>query len=286
MREFSPASAKGLAFVAANAATGFRSLLTLTYHAVGDEWVSDEARNLAVVKRSKTDLNRFLSAMRGELGAYLWVQEFQARGVIHYHLLCQGLPSPERVGLVWCRATGELDDAAALRHAAKVESVTSERAARGYVGRYLGKARQKVLPPGVAGAGRWWGRSRSLQLVLLEEVVAGEAGLARAIPEGVRIVRCLRRYVSKVFKRKFRSGQFLDWGGELAARLQALAVRLKEYFGRPRRLDELLEEFGWEPAKFEGRPVEVLAQKRRREALASEGQGMDEGWESDEEGWR
>jgi hypothetical protein len=87
--------------------------------------------------------------MRRELGAYLWVQEFQVRGVVHYHALCEGEVSEERVALSWCRATEELDDAAALKHATKVDRVESQSSAKWYLARYIGKARQKLLPAGV-----------------------------------------------------------------------------------------------------------------------------------------
>jgi hypothetical protein len=80
---------RNLAFVAANAGVEFRSHLTLTYHAVNESWEDDQGRNRRIVNRSKRDLNRFLKAMRPQLGAYLWVQECQERGVIHYHLLAE-----------------------------------------------------------------------------------------------------------------------------------------------------------------------------------------------------
>ena len=148
VRGFSQASQRRLEFIAANAGTRFRSLLTLTYHAPGESW-ADPARNGLVAKRSKADLNRFLSCLRQELGAYVWVQEFQARGVVHYHGLCEGEIAGERVKLAWCRATDALGDGAALRHAAQSEPIRGERQARSYVGRYLGKQRQKSLPAGV-----------------------------------------------------------------------------------------------------------------------------------------
>lgn len=246
IKAFSHGSRRRLEFAAANVAGRFRTLLTLTYHANVENWEDDGERNRRIAERTKRDLNRFLTCMRKALGDYLWVQEFQARGVVHYHVLCTGEPSAERVSVAWCRATGELDDAAALRHAAKTEQIGHERSARGYLGRYLGKARQKVLPPGIEGIGRWWGRSRGLKFLLLEEVLAGEAWSLRANREGIRIMRCLRRYVGKVFKGKFRGGMFIDWGGGLTSRLQSLVVRLREYYGTPRRLEELLAAHGWE----------------------------------------
>jgi hypothetical protein len=232
VRGFSEASRKRLEFIAANAGARFRSLLTLTYHAELQAGEDEAARNARVAVASKRDLNRFLSALRGELGAYLWVQEVQRRGVIHFHVLCEGEPSSERVAVAWCRATGELDDGDALRHAALVEPIESESAARWYVGRYLGKGRQKKLPLGVEKAGRWWGRSRGLALVVLDEVVTREPGGEFVNRGNLQIVRAVRRYLSGVFGWRFRSGAFVSWGGELTGKLQRIVGELRAFYGK------------------------------------------------------
>ncbi|MFN8588740.1 MAG: hypothetical protein U0704_13180 [Candidatus Eisenbacteria bacterium] len=99
VKAFSIASRKRLELIAASAANEFRSLLTLTYHALSESWETEPARNARVVRRSKRDLNRFLSAMRRRLGAYIWIQEFQERGVVHYHVICEGLVEKSRAAL-------------------------------------------------------------------------------------------------------------------------------------------------------------------------------------------
>ena len=99
-------------------------------------------------------MHRFLMCVRAELGEYIWVQEFQERGVIHYHLLCTNSVSQERASVAWARASRQEHDAAVRRHGAMVQDVRSERGARSYLGRYIGKERQKHLPVGVIGAGR------------------------------------------------------------------------------------------------------------------------------------
>ena len=35
-------------------------------------------------------------------------------------------------------------------------------------------------------------------------------------------------------------------GGELVGRLQGIVVRLRAYYGTPRKLEDLLAEYGWE----------------------------------------
>jgi hypothetical protein len=205
--------------------------MTLTYHANVERWEDDADRNARVAKGSKGDLNRFLSVLRREAGAYLWVREFQDRGVVHYHVLVEGAVSEERVRVVWCRAIGALDDVHALRYGTKVEAIQSEKQARWYLGHYVGKARQKELPRGVAGAGRWWGRSRGLELAKLDEVVSSEGGTAWANPARVRVVRSARRFVGSVLGFKFRGGTLVSWSGRLVSRLQLVVNRLREFYG-------------------------------------------------------
>lgn len=232
VKAFSEASRKRLELIAASATNQFRSLLTLTYHARCEAWEDDAARNGRIACRSKRDLNRFLSAMRRELGAYLWIQEFQARGVVHYHVVCEGEVSAERVSLSWSRATDALDDAAALKYGAKVDRIEHQAGARWYIGRYLSKARQKLLPAGVEAGKRWWGRSRSVVLGVLADVVVLPEGESVPRPTAARVLRCVRRFMSGELGFRFRGGLIVDWNGKLAARAAALVGPLRAYFGR------------------------------------------------------
>lgn len=231
VRGFSLASQRNLAMVAANVGGVFRSLLTLTYHGLTVEGEPEDARNLRIAHRAKRDLNRFLSAMRRVLGRYLWVMEFQTRGVVHFHALAEHTVTQERASVAWCRATGELGDQLAARHAVRVDDVRDQMAARNYLGRYLGKVEQKALPPGVAMAGRWWGRSRGLALVVLDEVLSCEADCDVPVPAGVRTVRTLKRWLSRQLGWKFRGGSFVSWGDQLTGRLAVAARELREFYG-------------------------------------------------------
>lgn len=234
---WSEASARRLAFIAANLDSTFQSLLTLTYRARTEAWESDAERNRRVIRRSQADRHRFLRCLADELGRYLWVREFQTRGVVHYHAITEREMSQERVTEAWCRATGQLEDEAVLRHGVRVDAIWSQGGALSYLARYLGKERQKQLPAGVEGAGRWWGRSRSLKLATLEEVIwLDRSEGVRRLPE-LRIVRVLRRYVSKCTRRPYRGGAFLDYGGRLSARLREMVGTLRAYYGETPRFD-------------------------------------------------
>lgn len=244
-------SARRLEFIAANVATALTTILTLTYRENAGEGESDEQRNYRVAKRSKLDLNRFLTCVRLEVGGYLWVQEFQQRGVVHYHVLCEKPITEQRARIVWCRATGALGDEAALRYAVKVEAISNPVGARSYVGRYMGKERQKSLPPGVSGAGRWWGNSRGLQLDLVTEVIACAHKAQQGNFTEIWVQRQLRRYLTRVFGRKFKGGFFVNWGGHLTDALSRMTGELRQWFmdyvdretGRARKL---VEKHGWE----------------------------------------
>ena len=119
---WSEASAGRLAFVTANVDSAFKSLLTLTDRARTDAWESDAERNGRVSRRSQADRHRFLRCLAVELGAYLWVREFQDRGVVHYHVITEHAVSHERATEAWCRASGQLNDEAVLRHGVRVDA--------------------------------------------------------------------------------------------------------------------------------------------------------------------
>lgn len=229
---WSRASARRLRLLALNCGGAFRSLLTLTYRAQAQAWEGQGQRNRRISKRSKADLHRFLRCLRKELGDYLWVQEFQKRGVIHYHVLCARLVSKERVGQVWTRASGQAGDASVLRHGVDVQETRSERGARDYVGRYVGKESQKHLPVGVNQAGRWWGSSRTLKPVVLEEVVWLDTRDELIHLRELRICRDLRTYLRKAFGFKYRGGAIIDLHGRFSARLPGMVARLREHYGQ------------------------------------------------------
>jgi len=232
IRAFTRASQRKLAMKAANVSAHFVSLLTLTYHGLPEEGEPERERNVRIARRGKEDLNRFLTSMRRALGRYFWVMEFQRRGVVHFHLLCEREVGADRVSLAWCRATGELGDVAAMRHSARVDQVRDQRAARSYLGRYLGKVDQKNLPPGIEQAGRWWGSSRSLRPVVLDSVLTCEAGSAATHAAGVRSVRVLRRWLSRQLGWKFRGGSFVSWGDRLVPRLLRAVSEVRAFYGK------------------------------------------------------
>jgi hypothetical protein len=243
---WSRASAKRLSFITANADLCFASHLTLTYRARQEAWESEGDRNRRFVQRCQADRHRFLRCLRKEMGGYLWVREFQARGVVHFHVLTEQSVAQDRATEAWARASDQLEDEAVLRHGVKADAIASQRGVRRYLGTYIGKEKQKELPPGVDGAGRWWGSSRGLPLALLEDVIWRDAAEDFRKPVELRMVRVLRRYIAKRFKRPFRGGVFVDYGGKLVATLLDLAVRLRAHYGSSPEVPVLLDRYDWE----------------------------------------
>ena len=273
IKAWSKASARRLAFIAANVDLFFRSHITLTYRAAQAAWETAGDRNRRFVKRCRADLHRFLRALRAELGEYLWVREFQRRGVVHFHVLAEKDLSEVRAAEAWGRASGQLEDEAVLRHGVKVDAIRSQGGAKRYLGQYIGKEKQKELPDGVDGAGRWWGRSRGLKLAMLEEIVWLDRSDMFRRKAQLRIVRVLRRYIERRFGRHYAGGAFIDYGGELSAALAAMTARLREFYGWGLGLMEYLEADGWE-----------VIEERVADGLAAEGAVGDSAGEAGEAG--
>ncbi len=230
---FSKASRKRLAFRLANGNAQFAVHITLTYHARVDETddFAVSGRNWQLVHRSKHDLNRFLSCLRSELGRYVWIQEFQKRGAIHFHVLAEHAVRVERATTVWCRATGQLQDVHALKHSVKVQAVEDQTLARRYLVAYFGKAEQKQMPVGIARAGRFWAASQDLVMVPVDAVVTSPPKGPSHDPAAMQVVRGVRRFVSKVVGFKWTGGRIVDWEGTLSARAASVMAALSKFYG-------------------------------------------------------
>ena len=236
---------KRLRWFLAMAPVDFAVHVTLTYHARIDE--SDAAqvaeRNRALVGRAKRDLNRFRVCVGKEIGRHCWIQEFQKRGAIHFHFLCERAIGERRAALAWCRATGQLHDPHALAHAVRVEV---QIAARKYLVRYFGKALQKELPAGVQGAGRFWGGSRSLVATPLGSVVSAEPKGKKHDASSKTVRRVLQRYVSRLVGFKWRGGRFVCWDGDVPKRVLRAMDELKAFYHETGYLVEMAERSGWD----------------------------------------
>lgn len=189
--EFSSKSKRNLIFKIINRQNDVNLSFTLTYH------------HEKTIEETKKDLNRFLTNFKKKWkpSQYLWVLEFQKRGVAHFHLwfLYDGF-NPLSANLkkyydrrskkfktkivswtnaedeviynnfkswvarAWNYASGQTDDLKALNAGTRLDVVYSVGYLQSYAVKYLTKSEQKNLPSGVSWSGRWWGTNNGWKL--------------------------------------------------------------------------------------------------------------------------
>lgn len=157
IESFSLASKRRLKFTAANAFPELVSQFGMTYHKT-----SPDGRTI------KHHLDAFLKALRYKFpeAKYLWILEFQTRGVPHYHLfLTQPHDTPglhKYLAETWHRIAepGSREHLRFHRHARNF--IAWDMGSGSYLCKYLDKEHQKAVPPGFMGVGRFWGSSRGL----------------------------------------------------------------------------------------------------------------------------
>lgn len=135
-----------------NCITKYNKMITLTY---GEDFPR--------AGQSKTDLNDFMQKLfRGSEGvtSAVWVMEFQKRGAVHYHILCDGgFIHHERVAAMWFAST---KGKSSIMAGTRTEAIFQGNANLSkYLSKYLSKSYQKVSESGVSEddlkRGRFWG---------------------------------------------------------------------------------------------------------------------------------
>lgn len=160
---FSWASKRRLRFTAANALPALISQFGMTYH----------KRNPSG-REVKKHLHNFLIQLVSEYPeiGYLWILEFQRRGVVHLHLwltypvspglhrfmaeLWHRIAEPESAYHLWWH----LRDGS--RNPKENNFIPWGMRSAGYLCKYLDKEHQKRVPDGFGEVGRFWGASRGL----------------------------------------------------------------------------------------------------------------------------
>lgn len=153
---FSLGSKKRLRFTASNASPPLISHFLMTYH-----------QRCPDGREVKSDLNSFLTSLRrANLNVgYLWILEFQKRGVPHIHLWLTSEVSYSLHQFLAGRwnAIAEPGSSEHLRfHLHEKNFIAWEMRSARYLCKYLDKSRQKEIPVGFLGVGRFWGSSRGL----------------------------------------------------------------------------------------------------------------------------
>lgn len=168
---FSDKSRSRLRFVAGNTCADLVSQFCLTYH--------HQTPDGRTVKRH---LNTFLTWVRKHYHGihYLWILEFQTRGVPHFHVYLS-LPHTttglhQALAEAWHRIAEPDSPEHLLFHLHKKNFTAWNMTSPGYLTKYLEKQNQKLVPAGFTGCGRFWGHSRNIvqvpEITTLEEVKA------------------------------------------------------------------------------------------------------------------
>lgn len=158
---FSDKSRGRLRLMATNARDILRSQFGMTYP--GDQWPTDG-------REFKRHLNVFLTAARREFPflSYLWVAEFQSRGVPHIHIILDLPATTENrytLARLWCRAVNpdySEDSEHWAVHTHPTNFIPWTMGTGSYLCKYLDKDAQKAIPEGFYSFGRFWGNSRGL----------------------------------------------------------------------------------------------------------------------------
>lgn len=155
---FSDSSRRRLRRVASEAGEQLKSQFCLTYH----ETRPDGAQ-------VKAHINAWLTWLRREVKGvkYLWVLEFQKRGVPHYHVFLsleaqKSSTLHERMAYQWHKITGETSLQHLSFHWNAKNWISWDMGGGSYVCKYLEKENQKHVPDGFGWVGRFWGASRGL----------------------------------------------------------------------------------------------------------------------------
>lgn len=163
---FSPKSASRLTRMARNASPALISQFCLTYH----QALPDGAT-------CKKDLDAWLKVLRRAAPGvgYLWILEFQTRGVPHFHVWLtvpfsetlwkslgaawNRIAEPSSQEHLWWHTEPRVDP-----HTGKLQRsmLNWEMNGGGYLRKYMSKLAQKCVPDGFGWCGRFWGATRGL----------------------------------------------------------------------------------------------------------------------------
>lgn len=174
---FSDHSRRRLRFLAGNPSIKLISQFCLTYH-----------KTVPDGHTIKKHLNSWLTRLRSRFPGvgYLWVLEFQTRGVPHFHVwisLPHDLPGLRNIlAKSWNNIAEPGNSQHMAFHNHKRNLIAWDMYSPAYLCKYLDKESQKAVPAGYVGVGRFWGNSRGL-LAIPEEITPED--LKHLMPEEI-----------------------------------------------------------------------------------------------------
>lgn len=194
---FSPASRRRLLEVCRNCGHNIKSQMVLTYH-MGMPRTG---------KGVKAQLNNFLTQLRQNFPGikYIWILEFQKRGVPHFHLFTD-IWHGDTYFHEWCARKWNSVLQESPEHLAFQSDSRNfmkwEIGSGNYLSKeYLSKMDQKVVPERYLEVGRFWGNSRNM--IPLWQTISSGFDISRyAYEKAVRIASKYRERFLKKFKIK------------------------------------------------------------------------------------
>lgn len=194
---FSPASRRRLLEVCRNCGYHIKSQIVLTYH----------FGMPSTGRQVKAQLNNFLTQLRNAQPGvkYIWILEFQKRGVPHFHLFTD-VHHEDEYFHQWCARTWnrvlEESPQHLLFQADKRNFMKWEIGSGNYLSKeYLSKMDQKIVPEKYMEVGRFWGNSRNM-IPLWQTLVSGVDISQYAYAKAVRIASKYRERFLRKFKIK------------------------------------------------------------------------------------
>ncbi len=161
IRGFTHQSRRRLTHLVRNTNDLWTGFLTVTYPA---EFPTDG-------REVKRHLNALCSWLRRRRVAYVWILEFQERGAPHFHFLVSGWLDKREVAERWTAIVNPVfpsERAKMLEASTSIEAVKNPDQVGGYMGAYMSKLEQKIVPDGFKSVGRFWGASRFIYRIVLE----------------------------------------------------------------------------------------------------------------------
>ncbi len=161
IRGFSHGSRRRLTHLVRNTNDLWNGFLTVTYP-------NEFPRDGREVKRH---LNALCSWLRRRKVAYIWILEFQERGAPHFHFLVSGWLDKDQVAARWTAIVNPVfpsERAKMLAASTQIKAVKNPDEVGGYMGAYMSKLEQKIVPAGFKSVGRFWGASRTIFRLAVE----------------------------------------------------------------------------------------------------------------------
>lgn len=179
IKGFSPESARRLRLLIRNTDDLWTGFVTLTYPGPSFNFSPEKLDG----PTCKKHIHAFCTWLGRQKIAYVWILEFQDRGIPHFHFLVSGFINKDRLSQKWYEIVGSGD----IRHLAagtRVDGVKNPDQVGAYMGSYMTKLDQKTVPEGFKRVGRFWGASRCLS-----KTTYRMQGLYREVSKELRVMR-------------------------------------------------------------------------------------------------